>query len=369
MLSKAFIEELIRKKELEISYTFIEQEGGIVKLPHEQFVNPDAPELSATKMFNKNFTGADRFYITMGSIAMSHSIKRHDDRVNFHNKDYFFDLLATNNEFEILPGETISICSNERIGVNGKYGAYMLPRLTNADAGLFYIPSYIDPYWNGVMQDVLYNFSQEKIKIKIGEGLAIVRFYEIKGEIDNVFKKNFPIKSHHFGQNWEGIFEGNRDPIRRGKLPVKSTQEKKKKKNWSIRTIIDFIKDKWEFLVAGSFLFSIIAIIQAGKAVVVDLPEIKEKIVNVSRISQSDEITIDIPVNDSLITKTIPVQRSIKDIRTIWVEEISKPEICEEINVEKRRIDEKKTELKFVIALENSQKNESTIKLKYLLVD
>lgn len=366
MLSKKLIEDLIKKKQLEISYTFIEQGGEIEILSQEQFVNPENQDLLATKMFNKNFTGADRFFITMGSIAMSHSIKSHNDRVNYKNNDYFFDLLATNNEFEIFPGETISICTNERIIVNGKYGAYILPRLANADAGLFYIPSYVDPFWDGVMQSVLYNFSENKIKIKIGEGLAILRFYEIKGEIDSELKKKFPIKSHHFGQTWEGILEGKRTPIRRGKIPQTTNRGLS---NLSLKTVIDFIKDKGEFLVAGSFLLSVIAIFQAGKAVLVDLPEVKSKIVNVSRIAQSDEVIVNVKVGDSLVTETVTVNRSIKDIRTIWVDEISNPKLCREIAVEKSKTPDEKTELKFIIVLDKELKNENTIKIKYLLAD
>lgn len=376
MLSKGIIEELIRTSVIELTYSYVEDGNSIIQLPEEMHVNPDDKALSSTKMFNRNFTRVDRFNVTIGPVVLSHSVKRRDDRTNFRARDYYFDLRETNYEIEILPSETISVCSNERIAVNGGYAAYVIPKLSNADAGILHISSYIDPFWNGVLQDTIHNLTDKPVKLRVCEPYAVVRFYEVKGLYTDDFKNEFPSSSHHYGQNWRDILSGKRDPIRPGKLGLLNRQDET---NLDLKSSTEHIgfwnkitnvaRNRWREAIFTSAFVSVVAVVQAGKAVLVDVPELKKSIVGIERIVTSDQISVDIPANTFFVTHKIKVARSIKNIRTIWTKEVGTRKLSSTIEVVKTSTGKGSTELIFRIKLANADKTKRFIDISYLLAD
>lgn len=152
----------------------------------------------------------------MGPLIKSHnrnSVFKFFSRYLAFNNVY--DLLKTKNEYLLLPGEIISVNSNEYIELNKNIGAYILPRLSLADTGLLYIPSYIDPCWKGILQATLVNLGEKPVTLRIGEKIAICRFYETKGDIENIsqYETRFQSKSHHFGNTWNSIMVEKKIPF------------------------------------------------------------------------------------------------------------------------------------------------------------
>lgn len=366
MLSKQAVVNLISDGIIGISYSFSDIDGNVKQYSDEQFVQPGDLQAVGTKMFERNFK-ADRLSITMGAVVVSHSVKRHKGRVNFRSKPYNFDLLQTNNEIEILPNETISICSNERIRIQGNYGAYILPRLTSADAGLFYFPSYIDPYWDGLMQAVLHNFSTDPIRIRICERLAICRFYELQGIVDEDFKKTFPATTHHFGQNWPGIFDGSREPVRRGKEP--SHRVSRWDLSQATKTTVTFLKNNFTTLLTGGLIVIVGSVFIAFKNVLFEFPELKEKVKLVSRIPDSGEIVLTMDKGDADGIYKETVNRAIRNIQTIWTDPTEGADLIQSISTSKREIDLTKTEITFIVKMKQPLRARATVRLKYMLVD
>ncbi len=48
----------------------------------------------------------------------------------------------------VTPGESISVASNERITLGSKTAAFILPRITLSDVGVFLTVAYIDAFWD-----------------------------------------------------------------------------------------------------------------------------------------------------------------------------------------------------------------------------
>src|SRR5436309_5498046 len=210
MLTKDRVEDLIRTKEIAISYSFGLKEGKFVEFEMDQFVDPDTPESPATKMFARNFFG-DRLTVTVGPVEKTHSTRWPSGRAQFKNRSGYFDLRARSLVLE--PHETVSISTNERIILRGTVAAATIPRLTNADAGLLYVPSYIDPYWDGILQAVIHNMTDRRQELSLCERVAICRFYRVEGIAPKADAQKFASKSHHFGQSWSKILKEDFDPI------------------------------------------------------------------------------------------------------------------------------------------------------------
>lgn len=370
MIAKEKIEHLLKEKVITISYKFLEIDGEISVLAEEEFVDPTNDNSLAYKAFCKNFKG-DRLTVTMGAIAMSHSIKKHKDRKNFSGKNYYFDLRETDNEIQIFPGETLSICSNERIGIKDHYGAYILPRLTLADAGLFYVPSYIDPTWDGLMQAVIHNFSKNKVKLKIGEGVSICRFYKIDGELDDSFKEEFRVKNHHFGQNWEGILDESRDPIRRGKKPTLDTFKFKYVFD-AAEVVFQFLKNHYVAIFSGSIILALGWTYQAVHTIVKEYPEIKKSVTQlnkqIERVPDSYKISIEVPEKKLQFIHVEKIKRKQKTIETIWVQALNDKNI-ESVIVDKKKTDDTHYEIRFLITLKKELVSSKFLTINYMLVD
>ena len=236
MLVKKDVEELIAKDEISIYYKYSCLINNIgQELEDELAVEIGNRESQATKNFNLNFFG-DRLKITLGPIVKSLNIEdsKEREKYKFKDMDSCYDLRKNGNTFIIKPQEAILVGTNERIKVSEEIGAYIFPRLTNVDAGLIYIPSYIDPCWNGILQAVIYNVSMYEHTLKIGEGISICRFYKLSDSVDDKHREIFTTKSHHYGQAWNTILLEDKEPF-----PVKK-QPCIKQKNW-LEKITDFI--------------------------------------------------------------------------------------------------------------------------------
>ncbi|MGH8522033.1 MAG: hypothetical protein ACREU9_11590, partial [Gammaproteobacteria bacterium] len=143
MFSVEDFNALMKAGEVRLVYSFCPDPNGGVTNLGEQQVDPNQPELPSTSLFYKNYFG-DRLKLTLGPIVKSHLDGPVVGRVAFGNFAGCVDLRASGNCIELAPHEVISVATNERITLRGNVAAYILPRLTNADAGLLYVPSYID---------------------------------------------------------------------------------------------------------------------------------------------------------------------------------------------------------------------------------
>lgn len=220
MLSKSEVEKLLIAEEIKIDYTFSHLDGGAPKyLCGGQAADVSNQELPATRMFNNGFFG-DRLRLTLGPIVMTHCPQHYSKRSSYNGRPGLIDLRESNNQIILEPHEVISANTNEHIVLGGKIGAVILPRLRNADAGLLYIPSYIDPYWDGILQAVIVNLTDHKQFLNLCEGIAICRFYRVDGTVSPDARRSFPGKSHHFGQSWNKILEDGAEPFPRRKQPA-----------------------------------------------------------------------------------------------------------------------------------------------------
>jgi len=371
MLSKEEIEDLICKEIIKISYKFILEDGKITMLPEEKYVDPTQKDSAVYKMFSKHYKG-DRLNLTMGSIAVSHSYKTFKGRKNFNDFDYYFHLVDMDNKIEIQPRETITVNSNERITIKDEYGAFIFPRLTITDSGLFYVPSYIDPTWDGLMQATLYNFTDKRIELKLCEGISICRFYKISGKLDKDFKETFAAKNHHFGQNWDGIYEGSIPAIRRGKAPLPINQ------NWFYE-IIEFLKliyDKIKRNLSTALSFGIVAFIIwlyfEFSPFIKEFPSIKKSVSKleneINRIPTSGILSFGVPAKTKSFTVEQNIERPFKNSETIWSEILNNKKNVEFFEIEMLN-KENKVKLLIHVTLKDIYVTASYFKIKYIILD
>jgi dUTPase len=191
-------------------------------------VDPHDPAALGTRIFQRHFFG-DRLGLTLGPIVVSDKFNRLPGRVLFKGRPGHFDLSQSDGQIEIMPGESLGVHSIEYVRIGAKVAAYILPRLTLATAGLVVMPTYIDPYWEGILQLYITNFSTRPYSLKFGERIAICRFYEVKGADENPeVKSQFAQKSHHYGLNWRRILDSDADvqPRRKRHVPVAVYRER-----------------------------------------------------------------------------------------------------------------------------------------------
>lgn len=331
MIAQSEIEGLITNGEISISYTFAHfADGQQQYLQDEQFVNFADTSLPATRMFIQNFF-ADRLMLTLGPIAKTHERKYFSKRPAYKARLGYFDLRESNNQIVIEPHETISVATNEHIIMGPHIGAYIIPRLRNLDSGILFMPSYIDPYWDGILQGIIVNVTDYRQTLSLAEGIAICRFYYIAGKVSEDVKTRFPSKSHHFGQSWPKILIEDAEPFPRRKIPVPSSSFDRR---WDNLCNLWYLH--WRKLASLGYGGGIILLLYAAfelNSSIKKIPGIETNIKNltdkwtktdsqVSTISGSlartGIIVIDIPRGNFYASRSFEIQRSTSSLPTIW---------------------------------------------------
>ncbi|HGG8853256.1 TPA: hypothetical protein ACJJ1B_004361 [Enterobacter roggenkampii] len=153
-----------------------------------------------------------RFPLTLGPVVKRYN-KKVSKKEQFKGKPYLQDLRNGDNSLLLEPHETVSILSNEYVETDNETGALIFPRLSLADVGVALIPTYVDPFWKGILQMTLVNNTKKTIKIKLGESIGVIFFNEIDEALDDDYQNAFPTTSHHFGQTWEKIIDQDAEPF------------------------------------------------------------------------------------------------------------------------------------------------------------
>lgn len=220
MLSHKEIEKRVRETEVKISYAFLPDSNGCIQFyPDECLVDLDQPDSEATRFFVAQLF-SDRLRITLGPIVRTHDPYLSSKRPAFGSRPNCFDIRSTGDVLTLEPFETVSVASNERVTFGSKTGGLILPRLSNADAGIVLTVAYIDPYWDGILQMVLTNITPQRQQLRLLDTICQCVFFSIDGDVDQVFRDRFPRKSHHYGQNWRKILVEDGDPFPLRKVPL-----------------------------------------------------------------------------------------------------------------------------------------------------
>lgn len=324
MLTLERAEQLIQEGQISVWYSFDRSTGTLVDLNGEQPVVPDAPDSAATKLFRKNFFG-DRLLLTLGPIIMSHNRRYFHKRPQFKNRPGYYNLLDDPaGQVTLEPNETISISTNERIALGSKVGAYIVPRLRNADAGLLYVPSYIDPYWDGILQGVIVNLSDQRQTLSVGEGIAICRFYEVVGAVPETLRQAFPAKSHHYGQTWPKILREDAEPFPRRKLPLREHAK-------GIESVKQFWTDHGKKVMwtigalglSGSILTGMFKYVQLSKAIegVETLPTLRSTVTTLQNQQvKTGTARIPIPAGQTSTSYRFEVAASTSAAWSLWLQ-------------------------------------------------
>jgi len=228
MFGKNSITDALARGDISISYDFDLSTDIPARLPTAAVVDPHDPDALAMQTFQRHFFG-DRLGLTLGPIVVSESIREFPGRVLFKGRAGHFDLRQSNGEIEIMPGEGLAAHSVEYVRLGARTAAYILPRLTLATAGLAVIPTYIDPYWEGILQLYITNLSPHPYRLKFGERIAICRFYGVEGAEESAeIKSQFAKKSHHYGLNWPRILDSDFEvqPRRKHHVPAALYRER-----------------------------------------------------------------------------------------------------------------------------------------------
>lgn len=337
MIAKASIEDLIRSNEMSISYAFAKlANADPVYLNGEEFVDLDNPDLKATQMFHRHFFG-DRLGITLGPIVRTHNDRYNYTRPLYKGRPGYFDLRESGNRLVIEPHEMLSLSSNERIRLGPKLGAFVIPRLRNVDAGLLYVPSYIDPYWDGILQAVIVNLSDHRQHLDLCEGVAICRFYKVAGQVERDLSTRFPQKSHHFGQSWRKILEEDAEPFPIRKRPIT-------RRNRVFVAVREFFAEHNRLLARLGYTGGLIALIGAATVLWTraeraadledeldtvqrdvdtmkrsDLPGLQRAVDSVSaQIPRSGRVTVRFEPGQAVTTNTFSVPRPRTSTTTAW---------------------------------------------------
>ena len=244
MLSKQQVQVRLKSGEIRIAYSFDITAASPSRVEPPEAANPLNPQSFATKIFERSFFG-DRLAVRLGPIVQSHTYKTIRGRVNFKRRPYVFDLRETDCSIFIMPGEGLTVSSIENILVGRTTAAFILPRLSLATAGIVAAPTYIDPCWDGILQIYINNSTHHVYELKLGESVAICRFYEMPAsETADELKSLFAKKSHHYGLNWANILDTEQDPQPLRKAPVKDLLNRRLRR---IATV--FVREYWGYVV------------------------------------------------------------------------------------------------------------------------
>lgn len=120
----------------------------------------------------------------------------------FRNRDGIVDLRkAPDNIYNIQPGETIIMYTNEVVTLNSEYFGLLLPKVKDGESGLSISTSYVDPNWTGVLQLSVSNKSQSTQPIK--ERCEIANLVLMK--TSKPITKLNETQCDHYALTWETI--------------------------------------------------------------------------------------------------------------------------------------------------------------------
>jgi dUTPase len=231
MLGKTAILSALSQGDISISYEYDLTGETPSRLTQAAPVDPIDANALGTRIFQQQFFG-DRLGVTLGPIVVSDSIRKLSGRTLFKNRRNHFDLASSDGSIELMPGESLAVHSMEYIKLSGEIAAYILPRLTLATVGLTVVTTYIDPHWEGILQLYITNHSAHSHSLKLGERIAICRFYKVDGADDNPdIKSQFVQKSHHYGLNWRRILDTDSEVQPRRKRPVPAALYRERLRN------------------------------------------------------------------------------------------------------------------------------------------
>lgn len=170
-------------------------------------------------------TKAARLPITLGPVTKNHEIYVKKS-LRFKNRKNYQSLLVKR-EIEIKPNETLSVLSNEYLELDGQTSGLILPRLSLTDIGLTIVPTYIDPYWKGILQMTIINNTNKSINLSVGNTIGVLFLFELSNEAGTAFKDNHHNTSHHYRMCWNKIINTEVEPIpTKLKAQTSSTWEK-----------------------------------------------------------------------------------------------------------------------------------------------
>ncbi len=231
MLDNKTIKKILENKEIEIKVAFERKYDDYVQHKSEKDI------LSS---HSKNNLYSDRLKLTIGpliKVLNKKSIKKKYRYKNFHD---CYDLRKSNNKYELEPGESIVVLTNERIKLNGKYACLISPRISMSDVGIVVTTAYVDPYYNGIMRLHITNLSDKRYELTFLETIAQCFFFELSDSVSEKFKDEFPFKSVFYGNTWTGILNSDRNPF-----PTKkesSTDDRFSNLKYQLSVIWAFIK-------------------------------------------------------------------------------------------------------------------------------
>ena len=255
MTSQSLTADLVTRGEVRISYEFDISTRPVSRLQPPQSVDFSNESSVATKTFLSSFFG-DRLGVHLGPLVFSHTYERKRGRVNFKDQKSIFDLRATDGRIAIMPHEGMTVSSIENIALQASTACIILPRLTLATAGLLVCTTYIDPYWEGILQLFIENTTPHPYELSFGERIAICRFYTVLGTPQSPeAQRRFAQKSHHFALNWTKILDSDADPHPLRKKPLKDS--------WSDRLqrgVINFGQKYWVILI-GTGALTVLALV------------------------------------------------------------------------------------------------------------
>lgn len=299
MLSKSEVADLIEGGSIGITYAF-----DPADLATSHVANPLSVQLDSRgrQLFAENFFG-NRLSITLGPLVYSHNYKGTSDRKNFKERESVFDLRETEGRIVLRPGENITVNSIESVRLGERWGAITLPRLTHATVGVVLSASYIDPLWDGVLVFHIVNHGKLPIELQIGEKIGACHFYQVAStDSSNSDASLFASKSHHFGQSWKKIIDGDADPFPQKKKPSSSVS------NSPYLAVRQFLKDSWAKLLGGIGIISLLgALLWVGAAVqdFRDLPADVEKLQHNAISAVERTVTVPIAAGANSSTQTI----------------------------------------------------------------
>lgn len=322
MLGPDQLQRHLNAGEITIRYGFDLTATDAPRLPENPAVDLANTTNAATRAFLTNLFG-DRLAITLGPIVRSLRYTRHPRRHIFRGTPGVFDL-TSKGEIDVQPNESLTVSSIEQITLGASTAALILPRLSLATVGVVVAPTYIDPHWNGILQLLLTNTNARPVTLKLGERIAICRFYGIVGgPIPDDLKLSFPQKSHHFGLNWDKIFDSDADPQPLRKQPARQPGLGSR----LVMTLRTF--SKWSQTIFGTAA----GLLLVGLLIAwIDLRGELKRVENIERRALSmsavaGDISLQIPPGTSSIQKLIPLRRPISPPKIAFAEvlESSRP--------------------------------------------
>lgn len=270
----------------------------------------DDNEFYEQLLWEKDVKGA-RLAITLGPVIKFHSNKV-PKKQRFKGSKKLLSLLDTK-RFIVPPNETLSINSNEYVRLDGTVAAIIIPRLSLTDVGLTLIPTYIDPHWQGILQMTLVNNTDKDIELKVGDSIGVIFVFKLSSAVCNTAKSNFANNSHHYGQNWAGILNHDKDPFPTKKQVFRSSSTKR---------IFSFIGNYKSWFLSGFSLFFVISSIFAlGKLYAkydefnTELQKVKKEINTLPEINQkliaSGQVTLDFENGETQVKEVIKINKSV----------------------------------------------------------